>query len=147
MLRFVLSILLSYLIGAINPAYLLGKLKGFDMRKRGSKNAGTFNTYETLGFLPAIFVFLIDAGKAILCFWLAKEIFFLSEIKVYLSSLFAIIGHRFPFYLNFRGGKGVAAGIGLGLAAVFFQSTLENESYFISFLIAVYVFVKYILKK
>ena len=147
MFRFLIAVMLFYLIGTINPAYLISKIKGFDIRKKGSKNAGTLNTYETLGLLPAILVFLIDVSKAVLCFWLAKEFFMLSELSVYLSSLFGIIGHRYPFYLNFQGGKGVAAGIGLWFAAFFYRSSLEYWAYFDIILLAIYLFTKFVLKR
>ena len=147
MFKFLISIILSYLVGTINPAYLLAKLKGFDIRKQGSKNAGTLNTYKTLGLLQAILVFIIDAGKGILSFYLAKEVFLLSELNIYLSSLFVIIGHRYPFYLNWKGGKGVAAGIGLWFTAFAYRSSLPSWWLFDIILLALYLFTKFILKK
>ena len=147
MFRFLLAIILFYLIGTINPAYLLAKLKGFDIRKKGTKNAGTLNALQTLGKIPALFVFLIDMGKGALCFWLAKEIFLLSELNIYISSLFVIIGHRYPFYLNFAGGKGVAAGMGLWFAAFFFRSALQYWAHFDILLLAIYLFTKFVLRR
>ncbi len=147
MFKFLISIILSYLIGCINPAYLLAKFKGFDIRKKGTKNAGTLNTFQTLGLIPAFFVFIIDAGKGILSFYLAKEIFLLPELYMYFSSLFVIIGHRYPFYLNFKGGKGVAAGIGLFFAAFAYRSTLQYWAQFDIFLLAVYFITRFLFKK
>ncbi len=147
MLAFLSTVILSYLIGMVNPAYLIAKIKGFDIRTRGTKNAGTLNTYQTLGLLPAIIVFLFDAGKAALCFWLAKELFLLPEPNVYFSSFFVIIGHRYPFVMNFKGGKGVAAGIGLWFSAFFFRSSLEYWHYFLFLLMALYLITKFIIKR
>lgn len=147
MINLVISILVSYVLGSINPAYIIGKLRGIDLRTKGTKNLGTKNTYYVLGLFPAIMVFIIDFTKGYLSFALAKNIFFLSEIEIYISSFFSIIGHRYPFYLNFKGGKGVAAGIGIFVAAFLSLKELDYGIYFLIILILLEVFRKFIKKE
>lgn len=106
-------LILGYLIGSVNPAYFLGKIiKGIDIRKVGSKNAGTTNVYQELGLIPAIITVIWDLGKGLLSMWLAytigADLFF-----AYTAGIFAIIGHIFPFYLHFKGGQGAATSTGL----------------------------------
>ena len=147
MINLIISILISYLLGSINPAYIIGKLRGIDLRTKGTKNLGTKNTYYILGLFPAIMVFIIDFTKGYLSFALAKNIFFLSEIGIYISSFFSIIGHRYPFYLNFKGGKGVASGIGVFVAALLNISKLNYGIYFLTILVLLEIFRKYIKKE
>lgn len=99
----------SYLFGAIPFGLLFSKLKGVDPRKAGSKNIGATNVLRTAGPLPAIMTLLFDISKGGLAVVLAKK---LGAEPSWLPGLFAILGHNFPVYLRFRGGKGVATSIG-----------------------------------
>ena len=109
------SALIGYLLGSSNMALYISKLKGIDLRQIGSKNLGTCNSIIGFGFGWAALVFLHDAGKAalaiILCRWLFPE----NLIVGYVAGSAAVIGHVFPFYLHFRGGKGFAAYLGMML--------------------------------
>ena len=108
----ILAILIGYLIGSILPAYFLGKiLKGIDIRREGSGNAGTRNVYRLMGLGPAVITVVFDLSKGILVLLLSS--FFVSPLFAYLSGVAVIIGHLFPFYLKFRGGQGGATGAGL----------------------------------
>ena len=108
----ILAILIGYLIGSILPAYFLGKiLKGIDIRREGSRNAGTRNVYRLMGLGPAIITVVFDLSKGIFVVLLSS--FFVSPLLAYLSCIAALIGHIFPFYLRFRGGQGGATGAGL----------------------------------
>lgn len=108
-----ISILIGYLLGCSNMAFYLSKLKGIDLRKTGSRNLGTCNTFTSFGFGWSVVVFLHDAGKAALAMFLARLLFPGVSAAVYVAGVAAVIGHVFPFYLRFRGGKGFAAYMGI----------------------------------
>ena len=98
----------GYLTGSISPAYMLGKLlKKIDIREVGTKNAGTMNTYHILGLLPAVITAIFDLSKGLLVMYIA-HLLGASPLIIHLAGMAAILGHVFPFYLNFRGGQGVA---------------------------------------
>jgi len=104
---------IGYLIGSISPAYILGKiLKGIDIRRYGTKNAGTRNVKKVLGLWPAIFTAIFDLAKGLLAMLFAWKLG-APEIIIYSSGYAAIIGHIFPFYLGFRGGEGSATSVAI----------------------------------
>ncbi|MET1249813.1 glycerol-3-phosphate 1-O-acyltransferase PlsY [Sporolactobacillus sp. STCC-11] len=108
-----LSIIVSYLIGSISFSYLITKkIKKIDIRKTGSGNAGATNTMRVLGTGPAIGVLLLDVLKGIVCVLIARALG-LPDWAVALSGFASIIGHDFPVYFGFKGGKGVATTIGV----------------------------------
>ncbi len=108
-----LSLISGYLIGSFLPAYFLTRaIVGIDIRTVGSFHAGTTNVFRTAGLVPAIITAIYDLSKGVIAIWLS--ILFGNPLWVgYLSGLCAVIGHIFPFYLQFRGGKGAATTIGL----------------------------------
>lgn len=113
------TILIGYAFGMIQTAYIMGKLKGIDIREHGSGNAGTTNTMRVLGTKAGLIVFLGDCLKCIAAILICSLIFgheqssaMVSLIKIY-AGLGAILGHNFPFYLDFHGGKGVACTAGM----------------------------------
>ena len=125
MLKEVIIILLAYLIGSLSPSHFLAWLKGFNLRQKGTKNLGATNTLLILGKFYALIVALFDVGKGIFAVYLAYY-FGLSELFYYLAGTFAVLGHIFPFYLNFRGGKGAATSIGLIIALLFFDLSFKK---------------------
>ncbi|TGA98136.1 glycerol-3-phosphate 1-O-acyltransferase PlsY [Sporolactobacillus shoreae] len=109
----VVSFILSYLIGSISFSYLITKkIKKIDIRKTGSGNAGATNTMRVLGTGPAVVVLLLDVLKGIACILIARA-FGLPDWAIVVSGLLAILGHDFPVYFGFKGGKGVATTIGV----------------------------------
>ena len=109
----VAAILLGYLIGSISPSYLLGKLlRGIDIREHGDGNAGGMNTYYVLGLRPAIITVIFDLSKGLLSMHVAF-ILGVSPLCIQLTGLAAILGHVFPVYLKFRGGKGIGTAVGI----------------------------------
>ena len=135
--KIVFSIMLGYFLGCITPSYYLGKwLKNIDIRKKGSKNAGTLNAFKVLGFWPGILTFVVDAGKGaasvLIAFLLAVP-----ELFVYASAISCILGHRHPFQLEFKGGKVLASIIGIILAV--FIIRLQHSYLFSSILILAYI--------
>lgn len=116
-----LSVLIGYGFGIFQTAYIYGKLHGIDIRTVGSGNAGTTNTLRTFGKKAGLLVFVGDCVKSILAVLFVWLIFRTSHpeilpcLKVY-AGLGAILGHNYPFYMHFKGGKGVACTAGLIIA-------------------------------
>jgi len=113
---YVYCILMGYLIGSINPSYLIAKCKGFDIRKKGSGNAGASNALIVLGKLAGAVCALFDIAKAIFVIWLAGTLFEGYRFVFAVTGTACILGHVFPFYMRFRGGKGLACLAGTVLA-------------------------------
>jgi len=104
----------SYCLGSIPFGYLVGKVKGYDLRKKGSGNIGATNVFRVVGKKEGIFVFILDFLKGFL------PVIYFSDISVpagILALLGAIIGHMTTPFLRFKGGKGVATGFG-GIVAL-----------------------------
>lgn len=113
MFNIIITITSAYLLGSIPSAYIAGRLrKGIDIRQVGSKNMGTLNVYYEVGLKEAILVCLVDIAKGIGAILLARwlEVPLLWQL---LAGLTAVIGHSFPIFLKFRGGKGGAITIGI----------------------------------
>ena len=116
MLDLIFCILFGYLLGSVNPAYIIGRIKGTDIRRHGSKNAGASNALLLLGKFAAVFSALFDICKAAVACRLAALLFPRLSLAREIAGAFAIIGHICPFYMNFRGGKGTACFGGVLLA-------------------------------
>ncbi len=117
----VVCLLIGYVFGLFQTAYIYGRLHGIDIRNYGSGNAGTTNTLRVFGTKAGLLVLLGDIMKCILAVVITAVIFDSSHPDmVYLLKMYtaagAIIGHNFPFYLKFKGGKGIAATAGLILS-------------------------------
>lgn len=117
----IICLLIGYVFGLIQTAYLYGKAHGIDIRQHGSGNAGTTNTMRVLGTKAGLVVLLGDCLKCIAAVVLVRFIFGGSHPDtIYLLCLYtgagAILGHDYPFYMGFRGGKGIAATAGLILS-------------------------------
>jgi len=120
-----LKVLLSYLLGAIVGSQLVGRLKGgVDIRKMGSGNAGATNALRTQGKSFALWVLLVDLGKGLIAVRLLAPLLFpgLEPPPLYIATwepvvcgLMAIVGHVYPAWHGFRGGKGVATLVGVVL--------------------------------
>ena len=137
-MQIILFIVIAYLIGSISPALLVGKIfYNTDIRTMGSGNLGTTNTFRCLGKKAGVIVFVLDISKGIIARMLPSLV--LGRVE-YLSifGAFAMIGHVYPIFANFKGGKAVATGSGvfiflyptlsLILVAIFF-STLFITGY------------------
>ncbi|MDR0763182.1 MAG: glycerol-3-phosphate 1-O-acyltransferase PlsY [Bacteroidales bacterium] len=140
------GIIFSYLVGSFSSAVWLGRwFRRIDVREFGSKNAGTTNTIRVLGLKIGLFVFLIDVFKG----WFAVFIgllFFLPSAFAEYSDYFAIIlstavmlGHIFPLYTGFRGGKGVATALGATIAIFPITALLALSVWTVVFLCTRYV--------
>jgi glycerol-3-phosphate acyltransferase PlsY len=110
-------VILSYLLGSISFSILVAKkIAKIDIREHGSGNAGATNTLRVLGKGPGIAVLLLDAAKGAIAVGLATWITGGNDAIVVLSGIAAILGHNWPIFFEFRGGKGVATTIGTLLA-------------------------------
>ena len=110
----VIAILLGYALGNIQTAYLLCRsVRHIDIREHGSHNAGTSNVTTIMGLKYGVIVGLVDVLKGMAAVLLMKQLYPNSSDLALLSGIMAILGHIFPFYMRFRGGKGVATLIGV----------------------------------
>lgn len=119
---FITAIIISYLIGSIPSAYLVGRaFKGVDIRQVGSRNMGAMNTFYAIGFWPGMIVLLSDVCKGIVALtfaYLISMFLFVVEANMVVpvemaAGLAVIAGHNFPVFLKFKGGKGGATAIGI----------------------------------
>lgn len=115
----VLSLLLSYVLGSVSGSLLLGRLKGVDIRQSGSGNAGGTNALRTQGFWFALGVVIIDVGKGVIAAGLLPELNLFGGADdlsarglAFACGGMAVLGHCFPVFHGFRGGKGVATLMG-----------------------------------
>ena len=110
-LSVVLSSVIAYLLGSINTAIILSAIKGKDIRKEGSGNAGATNTLRVMGKKAAALVALFDGLKGVVAVLISRLICTLlcvdSPVSLYFSALFVMLGHVYPLYFSFKGGKGV----------------------------------------
>lgn len=111
----VICILLGYGIGCLQSAYLVGRISNVDLRQYGSGNLGTTNALRVLGKKAGAITFVCDILKSVVGFLLCKMLFKEIELAGLYGCVGVILGHDFPFYLNFKGGKGIACMIGLVL--------------------------------
>lgn len=112
-LRILIAIVLGYFTGTFNPAYLIGKTRGFDIRETGTGNAGTTNAMYVLGKRAGLIVFASDVLKTILVMSLVAWIWPEPEYLMLLAGVSCFIGHAFPYYMDFKGGKGSACFLGM----------------------------------
>lgn len=116
MVTFVLFLIAAYLIGAIPTGLLLTRLTGNgDIRQAGSGNIGATNVYRTAGRKLGILTLIGDALKGLLPVLFASAAFHLPPLQVGLVAIAAFLGHCYPVYLGFKGGKGVATALGIFL--------------------------------
>lgn len=111
-----LGILLAYLAGSIPFGLLIGRLRGVDLRKLGSGNIGATNALRVLGPVGGVLTLLGDILKGFLPVLGARSLWGSGDPWLYGVALAAVVGHLFPLYLRFQGGKGVATGFGVVLA-------------------------------
>lgn len=130
-------ILAAYVLGSIPTGYVVGRLWGIDIRRQGSGNIGATNVIRTLGIKAGLPVALVDVAKSAVPVLVARAMG-LGPAGMALTGVAAMVGHMFPFTLGFRGGKGVATGLGLmlildplatGILIMIFAATLAVTRY------------------
>lgn len=115
-MQYLISVILGYLLGCSSMAYYIGKWKKKDIRTAGSGNLGASNATVLFGWGAGVAVALHDIGKAVLAVFLAKWLFPGLEHGGAAAGVACVLGHIFPFYLGFKGGKGLASYFGMTLA-------------------------------
>ena len=115
-MNMIVILLIGYLIGCISPAALLAKIKNVDLKQESTKNLGATNTALVLGRGSGLFVMLVDILKSILSAKLSQMLFPQISCAGMVACIGCILGHCFPVFLHFRGGKGLAAFGGMVLA-------------------------------
>lgn len=112
-----ICVAIGYLFGLLQTGYLYGKIKHIDIRQYGSGNAGTTNALRTLGWKAGAITFLGDCLKCVAAVAVVRVIYGGTQDNISLLAMYAgmgaVLGHNFPFYLKFKGGKGIAATAGL----------------------------------
>lgn len=111
-----LCVLMGYLLGMINPAYIFGKLHGFDIRKYGSGNAGATNATLIMGKGTGLICMFLDVFKAFAAYKTAVRLFPMLACAGVLAGTACVLGHIFPVWMRFDGGKGLACMLGMMLA-------------------------------
>ncbi len=117
----VIAVAIGYVFGLFQTGYLYGKSQGIDIRNEGSGNAGTTNSLRVLGVKAGLITFAGDLFKAIFAVILVEVLFgktYPEAVKILglYAGFGAVLGHNFPFYLKFKGGKGIACTSGMILA-------------------------------
>ncbi|HEY41875.1 MAG TPA: hypothetical protein G4O18_08500 [Dehalococcoidia bacterium] len=108
-----LAIIIAYLLGSIPTAYIVARLrKGTDIREMGTRNMGAMNVFYTVGFWWGLLVLITDVGKGAAAVGIAIA-FDVPELVVFITGVTVVLGHAFPVFLRFRGGKGGATCIGV----------------------------------
>lgn len=116
---------IGYCIGCIETAYVVGMLWRVDLRQHGSGNLGTTNALRVLGKKAGALVFIGDILKSVIAFLICRAIFKdHATIAGLFGSVGAVLGHNYPFYLHFKGGKGIAVMIGMTAALAFTTNPL-----------------------
>ena len=112
-LKYILVAVASYLIGSVSFSIIVSTLMGGDVRKKGSGNAGATNMARVYGIVPGVLTWLMDMLKTIVCIWAGTKL--LGDWGLTVAGAACIIGHCYPIYYGFKGGKGVSVGCALAL--------------------------------
>ncbi|MDO4965922.1 MAG: glycerol-3-phosphate 1-O-acyltransferase PlsY [Lachnospiraceae bacterium] len=140
----IVCLVIGYIFGLFQTGYIVGRLNGIDIRQHGSNNAGTTNTLRTLGAGAGAMCLLGDALKCLLAVTLCRFIFKdtcadrMTLIALY-AAFGAMLGHNFPFYLKFKGGKGIACTAGLVISFGLVPTIIGIIIFFSIFFITHYV--------
>lgn len=113
--KYALIILVGYIFGCLQWSYILGKIiKKKDIRSLGGGNAGASNTVTVFGWKMGVLVGILDIAKAIISIIIIRYILKSSDIfSLYLNGTSVILGHNYPFFMGFKGGKGTASTVGM----------------------------------
>ena len=144
MLVRIICLLIGYAFGLIQTSYIIGKMHGIDIREYGSGNAGTTNAMRTLGRKAGFMTFAGDMLKCLVATLVVRLIFGTSHEDIVpvlcaYAAAGAILGHNFPFYMNFKGGKGVACTVGLVFCLSWQVGLVVMVEFFLFFFASHYV--------
>ena len=142
--KIILCLILGYLLGSLNFAIIYSKLKGDDIRNHGSGNAGATNVLRTYGKGAAALVFLLDISKGIIAVLLVRGVFS-SPLLECTAALGAVLGHNFPVYYRFAGGKGVSTSFAVLLVLHYPTALISLLTFIVVLAITKYVSLSSIL--
>ena len=111
-MEYIISAVVGYLFGCVNVAYIIGKIKGVNIKKTGTNNAGASNVFISVGKIYGVFAAIGDILKSFFAALIIYSVFDSFELAV-IAGMVAVIGHIFPFWMKFNGGKGLASIMGL----------------------------------
>jgi len=119
MIALLIKLVLSYMLGSVSGSMVVGSLRHVDIRKSGSGNAGGTNAFRTQGLKFALAVVLIDIGKGFMAAWLIPQFNLIAldtpvsaEIQILVCGFAVVLGHCYPLWHGFKGGKGAATAVG-----------------------------------
>lgn len=144
----IVTFLIAYLVGSIPTAVWVGRAWfGIDVREHGSKNAGATNTFRVLGKKSGVFVLLIDVLKGVLAVVFTRMIWYETALEYgfnadrlqILAAIGAVVGHIFPVFAGFRGGKGVATSLGVMIGILPLSAVVCLAIFIIIFILSKYV--------
>ncbi len=133
----IICVLIGYICGLFQTSYILGKISHIDIRDYGSGNAGTTNALRTLGKKAGALTLLGDLCKPMIAYLIVWLLFHnkypeMAKLLCMYACAGAVLGHVFPFYLGFKGGKGIATIAGLGIIFGFWPLTLSGVLVFVA---------------
>ncbi len=148
MLCFISAGFFAYLIGSFPTGYIAGRLRGIDIRNVGSGNVGATNVTRTLGKNFGYPVFVVDFCKGLVAILLAGIIArrcglaaFANDICIALAGIFSVVGHSYPVWLGFKGGKGVATSLGIIFGISWIAGLIIGAVWIVTFKVSRYVSV------
>ncbi len=139
LLNFTLALTLSYLLGSLSGSLIVGRLRGVDIRKLGSGNAGATNALRTQGKIFAAATVLIDAGKGALAALVIAKLSPERPEAAFACAFAAVLGHCFPVFFGFRGGKGAGTAFGAMLALIPYTAIVALSAWLICLIATGYV--------
>lgn len=141
----IVCLVIGYVFGCFQTGYFYGRLHGIDIRKYGSGNVGTTNTLRTLGKKAGYITYLGDALKAIFAILLVRYVIYPGSSDNLLLTMYTgfgvVLGHNYPFYLKFKGGKGIAVTSGVMVAFDIRFAIPGAIGFFLAFFLTRYVSV------
>jgi len=127
----ILQIIMGYIVGSIPFAVLISKMKGIDIRNVGSKNPGAANVMREVGKPYGIVVWILDTAKGALAMFISHKLFHSHLFFVALVGIAAVIGHCWPIFMRFKGGKGVSTSGGVFLYLLPWAFPIVIVAYFL----------------
>lgn len=148
MVCFLSTGLIAYLIGSFPTGYIAGRLRGVDIRTLGSGNVGATNVLRVLGKQFGYPVFVVDFCKGLIPVLLAGVIArrcefapFATDLCIAIAGIFSVVGHSYPLWLGFKGGKGVATSLGVMFGISWIAAAIAFATWIVTFTISRYVSV------
>ena len=135
--KLALTAVIAYLIGCFSPGILISRMKGHDIRKEGSRNTGATNVLRSVGLQEGLITFLCDVAKAALAIFIGRAI--AGQNGGLCAGLFVIVGHNWPVFYGFKGGKGISCSTAVVLCTFFWQGAVSCGACLLVIILTKYV--------